>query len=542
MISNRVRRGLTVVLAASVCAGMLVSVGGCFSMQSARRERAALSLTTGAGATKAAGDAQADDSVIWPERDPRVVESFGVAAPRELFDLEAGPGIRNEALDEASKASIGRFEYRIETSEIRSGGLFRTWTKRPSDAPASAFEGKLANLLGGFEANASYLSSYRVNNERWERGRALRREQRSAMNASRLEAGSKTTFTGQSEEAGINEGVRLQLPTKAPANPKGILVHLTSLIPNKYEKAVVDRIAADGWAVVTIDTDSAIRAPRDPEKLAKLPEIRSAISRTQGELFNPERGRGLSESAKKRDTERLNAELSKLVRRQRLIERGEYTLCTPQQTQDVGKAIARATDEVLAENAFAAEAAVAHLDAYMPEVRKLPVLVVGFSAGSLILPAVATRLAARVCGVVIIAGGADLLDISLTTNLEWAAIPIRCEGARPSDAALAELRKVYTQHTHLDPIKTAPRLARLPVLQVHATRDKTVSSASGDRLHDLLGKPDRINFWGDHRLLFYFLPDEADRIAKWVNSNVHPERWTTGTHEKAHTPEALPGR
>lgn len=510
------------VTAAIIAACVLWGLGGCFSMQSAARGRSQAALSADDAAR--AQHADCGVSLAWPSRDERAVEPYRTTAPADLFEFEPHQGVTIESMDETSRAQVQEAALRIQTSEVRSGGVFRTWTKKGQDATLGA----LADLLGGFEPNAAYLSSYRVNDERWMAGRELARERLQAMNLARSVQKLPTWLTGQEEASAINEGVRLQMPGPSPENVKGILVHLTSLIPNRYEMAVVDRIERDGWAVISIDTDAAIRAPHDPAKLARLPEIRDGVARTQMELAEIFKKNDLSAEGRK-NQDQVQARLAALMREQRTIERGEYTLCAAEDATGVAAAIARATDEVLAENAYAAEAALAHLDEHRPELRGRPVLMMGFSAGALTLPAVAARLGDRVIGAVIVAGGADLLDVSLTTNLEWAAIPIRCEGKRPADPALDALRAAYLERVRLDPVKTAPALARLPVLQVHATRDKTVSSASGERLHELLGKPDRINFWGDHRLLFYFLPDEADRIARWVERNVRPERMPAAT-------------
>jgi hypothetical protein len=39
-------------------------------------------------------------------------------------------------------------------------------------------------------------------------------------------------------------------------------------------------------------------------------------------------------------------------------------------------------------------------------------------------------------------------------------------------------------------------------------------------LWERLGKPDRVTLAGGHTLLFYLLPGQSERIAKWLEENV----------------------
>jgi hypothetical protein len=51
-----------------------------------------------------------------------------------------------------------------------------------------------------------------------------------------------------------------------------------------------------------------------------------------------------------------------------------------------------------------------------------------------------------------------------------------------------------------------------------------VPAATGELLYERLGRPDRLDFSMDHYKLFYFIPDQAPRVADWLERNVRPAR------------------
>jgi hypothetical protein len=54
---------------------------------------------------------------------------------------------------------------------------------------------------------------------------------------------------------------------------------------------------------------------------------------------------------------------------------------------------------------------------------------------------------------------------------------------------------------------------------LHADWDEWVPASTGERLYDLLGKPDRWRLrLGGHGMLFYLLPTKAGDIASWVRA------------------------
>jgi len=152
-----------------------------------------------------------------------------------------------------------------------------------------------------------------------------------------------------------------------------------------------------------------------------------------------------------------------------------------------------------------------------------PLVLIGFSAGALSAPAVSARLAADgfpANAAVLVGGGADLSTILRETELVGSSIPIQCGDKPVSGRVWKALNEAYQGHTRLDPLKTAPLMAEMPVLQVHAAWDSVVPAKTGRRLYELLGRPDRIDYSLGHVSMFYKLPGVRARIADWVESHV----------------------
>jgi pimeloyl-ACP methyl ester carboxylesterase len=205
----------------------------------------------------------------------------------------------------------------------------------------------------------------------------------------------------------------------------------------------------------------------------------------------------------------------------------------------LGRALAAEVDEQLAELAYAVEAVLERLEAERSAGRGKgvsdgldggvpPVLVVGFSGGALAAPAVAARLgesgsgdgSGRVAGAVLVGGGAGIGRILQTSTLTQSGLAVRRGGKRIAGDDLERLNRAYLHATALDPVKTAPRLAGVPVLMLHAERDDIVPAAAGDELHRLLDRPERWVFDTGHELLFWRLSAYAGDIARWVSHNV----------------------
>ena len=193
---------------------------------------------------------------------------------------------------------------------------------------------------------------------------------------------------------------------------------------------------------------------------------------------------------------------------------------------EVGKQLARTIDDLVAESAYAAEAALDYIRAQRPEVPLTPLVMVGCSAGSLAAPAVVARQPDAFSAAVFVGGGANLLEISQTSDLTDGGIQITWpphppgSSAPPSPAWQRELFDAYLQNSTLDPAHSARALVHTPVLVVDANLDSTVPAKNAWLLWQSLGKPDRYNQALGHRALFFTLGSQSGRIGEWIDGAV----------------------
>lgn len=186
----------------------------------------------------------------------------------------------------------------------------------------------------------------------------------------------------------------------------------------------------------------------------------------------------------------------------------------------LAKSTATEVDESLAELAYGVEAVLERLDAERGGTGKPPVLMVGFSGGALATPTVAARLDPRVVGAVIVGGGVDICRIMQTSTLADYGLALKRGGKIIGGEDFERLNKAYLDATALDPAKTAPALSRVPVLMLHAAEDTIVPEGTGERLYELLGKPERWVFNTGHELMFWRLSGYSGDIARWVREHV----------------------
>ncbi|MBC7772217.1 MAG: hypothetical protein H7210_06970 [Pyrinomonadaceae bacterium] len=186
------------------------------------------------------------------------------------------------------------------------------------------------------------------------------------------------------------------------------------------------------------------------------------------------------------------------------------------------KRLARIIDNRVAEIAYAAEAGVEFVTRQHPNLRAVPIVVVGFSAGALTAPAVAEILRDRVAAIVLVGGGANLLDISQRSSLTNGGIEVIWRDKKSPPEAVKKLNDAYVLQSKLDPYALCPRLTGIPALLLHGLIDDIVPTDAGDLLYERLGKPERLSYPLGHRGLFWLLPTQSGRIADWIDEAVVP--------------------
>lgn len=260
----------------------------------------------------------------------------------------------------------------------------------------------------------------------------------------------------------LAEGTRIRLIEPARGMPcRGVIIHIAGLGSIEYEEPVLNELLARGWALLRIATP-----------------------------------------------------------RVWWYESNEYRIDSRDDIDPVARKIAASFDDLLAESAYAAEAALQWLAAERPDIPRRPVAILGCSAGGLLAPAVAARLHDQIDAAVLVGTGANLLRISQTSDLTDGGIKLRWAPDLPIGGLRGRLFERYLEHSLLDPHHTARFLLDKPVLFVHAEFDSTVPAECCHELYNRLGRPDRLTWYVGHRLLFFTLGGQAKRIADWLDGAV----------------------
>ena len=177
----------------------------------------------------------------------------------------------------------------------------------------------------------------------------------------------------------------------------------------------------------------------------------------------------------------------------------------------------------IAETAYAAEAAVDYVMARRPSLADLPTVLIGGSAGALALPAAMLRAPDRYDAAVIIAGGANLLDIisrsSYSEPIEALQFSWK-DGAEPTAETRERFFSAYLKNAPLDGANTAFAFEGKPVLMIQGMIDEAVPSDSGDLLWSTLGEPERWMVQGNHMTVFLSLWLYTPKIMSWLDEHL----------------------
>jgi hypothetical protein len=258
----------------------------------------------------------------------------------------------------------------------------------------------------------------------------------------------------------LGEGLRIRImPPPNRERARGTLLYLAGLGSSKYEQPLIDRLRADGWWLVQLQTPSVW-----------------------------------------------------------WFEDTTFAIESRDDLPKVAQRIARVVDDVIAEPAFAAEAVMQYIRSERPDIPATPLALVGCSAGALMATAVGARLGNDLDAAVLIGGGANLLRISQESDLTNGGITLRWPGGatEPPDGWLDELYQHYLAAARMDPYHTAAAMRSTPSLAMLANMDTIVPASSGRLLWERLGKPERYQYTLGHSLMFYTLSAQTNRILRWL--------------------------
>lgn len=391
----------------------------------------------------------------WPVRDTASLETIRDSTPKDYYRLKLDGSKTIDQVSPAHAKLVTQPYMTVTFNEIVGTGLLRV-VSDPSQPDPDDLKSS-ADVHQGFHPNAWFLSSLTLNDPR--RNGYLNSTRRFRAKDESGSPNSGVRYSNTDLATAIKEGIPICFPPVQETPYRGTLVHFVAMMGNEYEGAVVKALREQGWGIIDVDS-------------------------------NP-----------------------------RLMGGGRTFFIDNDHDMDMAAAsLGRRIDDVLAEHAYAAEAALDYCRQKRPDLPTGHVAVIGFSAGSLVVPTVAARLGDDVDAAVLIAGGANLLEIAMDSALSDGGIRIKWGPGRGGPEDKQRLQDAYLAHSKLDPYNTAPTLANKPVLQYWGQLDKWVPARSGALLYEQLNHPDKVTFLGGHALLFYFLPTQAGRICDWVGN------------------------
>lgn len=418
----------------------------------------------------------------------------------------------------------------IEVTEIRlaEGGLIRLWNDtREPDADTRkprffSFGGRVERFIERGAFLTPDALAWRLANDASRERHAL--PDRPPYTGTDVRA---VTRTDAGASFRLRDGYALgySFPQDEPA---GLVVHLTSLIQNKYEHAIVRRFKGWGWAVAHLDTEVSVRGPLAEAAMDRRNEREALL-----ESRMPQHSQEFSDRVRNNDVPSFEEIISRNNRRfeigqelkKELPDLGTGFELTPDSDPNAAaESIARAVDLRLSEHADAAAALVASLDAMRPELASRPIVITGFSAGALAAPAVAARLREahpdRPIFIVLAGGGGSLLDIAMGSQLTNGGIQLHAPAdPKPTPEQIAILTQRYELESRLDPLRAARALRDVPVLHIYADKDTVVPTEAAERFNAVHASVDRLVHRGNHDTLLYFLNSQASYIRSWLRTH-----------------------
>lgn len=436
--------------------------------------------------------------VAWPQRDPSVITDLVTAQQAQ------------------SNQSVEAFNLGIAAVRFGRGGEY------------SGFGESLEEFMYGFVPNADATTSRPLTQRRHEYRVAYdtflpdkgERQRIAALPPDQRRAAVRRVWLGN--------GVELAIPV-ANGSERGVVIHLGALAGNEYEPQVVDELRARGWYVISVHPETKISPDISERDLSRLIEIRRRLNELSDlePRFTSEPGDTMEMITKRMDDYQRLRKNSPLAPMADALSDEERSILNPPidlgwfaSQADAATWLANEIDEQIAETAYAAEAAYRVACLREPRLTPLPVVVVGFSAGTLAAPATALCIGSHVRAVVLIGAGSNLLQISQESRVSSGGIRLERNCLPAAQTDVRPLYPLYERASRLDPLVLAPHLRHVPVLMALATEDTWVPIEGGRRLWEALGRPDCWKIPLDHGGMFYRLPKLKRDIADWLEGSL----------------------
>jgi hypothetical protein len=501
---------------------VLLSLGGCFTYHRASGEASApTTLTSLAPLTPDA----------WPNFDTAplepLVETPKVLERNQIESVDDLPLWSTDTSDEWIEIMRNFHTDDLLISHLDEHGLIRMWKNRQRDS-LNRVPGATDWKPTDFDRNASYLTGPVA---LWEKERERIEFE---MTGKRPRASLRSSIyglkpTGIEEQWQLNHGLELAIPEFVPDDPAGLIIHITGLMETKYEEALTNRLKAHGYAAAYIESDifldgpnahaRRVRSAQRKKRRAELREERAdenplRIPGEEREIDHP------SQALRDAHWDFLNNIYKQVDEELPQIENG-FQIYPDTDLEELGRVIAKIVDDKIAEHAYAAEAIVWASDERFPALADKPIVVLGYSAGSLVAPGVVARLKAvypdRPIRLILVGSGGDLLTVSTQSTFGYGILRFKPKsGPEPTDEQIETLKAAYLSATRLDPLVLMPTIRDVPVLHLYASKDTIVPAIAAKMLNNAHGHVDRLKHFGNHGTLFYFAQTQAGRVRSWL--------------------------
>lgn len=393
----------------------------------------------------------------WPERNTDALPALVEHTPKSISWWKPDPNADPVAAEVVAR--MQRPEVLIAYTGVHGVGVIRVLEEPPQDDRPTARPGEGPSITArGRAFSPMRFVSLSKNAGRPEDVR-IKRLRRWLQQRARNTPQPGTSMNDPEVLAMLWEGTGVRvIPPKPDVPSAGTVVHMPGLGSLEYEQPVLDELGARGWWVVRIATP-----------------------------------------------------------RVWWLEDRPFNINSASDVEPVAIQIAALVDDLLAEPAYAAEASLDYLRQERREIRQRPLVLLGMSAGALMMPAVAARLGERVDGIVLVGAGANLLHISQESELTDGGLKIHWGPNVNRNELLPRLYEKYLQTSKLDPYTTGAAVREIPTLLILASMDGIVPSTSGRLLWERMGRPERYRTPFGHALLFWQLSQHTSRIANWID-------------------------
>jgi pimeloyl-ACP methyl ester carboxylesterase len=302
------------------------------------------------------------------------------------------------------------------------------------------------------------------------------------------DSGQLSKFYAFGASAPFRMGFRVWIPPQG--NPKGLVVHQWGLGGPKFEQPIVDELVRHGWAVIAYNglywsrPGALALAGTTPRALGGLPERDINANRSPSPPVS-------------------DAEIAAAVEAGAQLAAAEY-------------------DDAIGQYVLAHEAALEFVRKHYPQIPTHPLVLIGCSFGSLMTPALATRLGSQVDACVLVGSGSNFLRIAGEAWQDY--FYSRARTGRGDDLKMPARRRermyeAYLESATLDPFHTAVALRSVPTLMLHANWDGIVPAKTGEALWEQAGRPERWTGSFGHIFMFFELSRQAKEIVAWVEAH-----------------------